>query len=263
MFCEAVNKHANHDQFFNALEKYALLYPDQKVVATIPGSDEPFTVEKYKCELSKPYSKVDLYICLVSDIHDCGKYTLEDDHLNIDNELEDGSLNTQDPFPLLDNVDTHQDSLLSSMKNEAGPSCTVERKVYCPVCNKKFTIIEIEQHVDFCLESKNNPLSIYDDSDKEENDFAQLSEESEDNSKPLLTQSYLIQSVDDIFRSKCNISSEDVTISIRRKFCFADFVKHFSKKWNVSKKDYIYKIMFIGEAGIDTGGVSREYHNTL
>jgi len=37
-----------------------LLYP---AVVKKPGSDENFTVAKYKHELAKPYSKVDLFIC--------------------------------------------------------------------------------------------------------------------------------------------------------------------------------------------------------
>ena len=40
-----------------------MLYPDQKLVHKVPGSDEDFSVAKYKQELAKPYSKVDLYIC--------------------------------------------------------------------------------------------------------------------------------------------------------------------------------------------------------
>ena len=40
-----------------------MLYPDQKPVLKVPGSDEDFSVAKYKQELAKPYSKVDLYIC--------------------------------------------------------------------------------------------------------------------------------------------------------------------------------------------------------
>ena len=36
---------------------------DQKPVLKVPGSVEDFSVAKYKQELAKPYSKVDLYIC--------------------------------------------------------------------------------------------------------------------------------------------------------------------------------------------------------
>ena len=60
-------KHSNHDQFFCSSEDYLLLYPDQKVVTNIPGSEELFMVEKHKKELAKPYSKLDLYLCRTSD----------------------------------------------------------------------------------------------------------------------------------------------------------------------------------------------------
>ena len=60
-------KHSNHDQFFCSSEDYLLLYPDQKVITNIPGSEGLFTVEKYKKELAKPYSKLDLYLCRTSD----------------------------------------------------------------------------------------------------------------------------------------------------------------------------------------------------
>ena len=39
----------------------------QKKVFSIPGSEELFTVEKYKKQLAKPYSKLDLYLCWTSD----------------------------------------------------------------------------------------------------------------------------------------------------------------------------------------------------
>ena len=63
----AIKKHADHDQFFCGDDEYRLLYPDQKEVLKVPGSDEKFTVSKYKQELVKPYSKVDLYICREED----------------------------------------------------------------------------------------------------------------------------------------------------------------------------------------------------
>ena len=57
-----LKKHSDHDQFFCGDEDYTLLYPDQKAVVKVPGSDEKFSVAKYKQELAKPYSKVDLFI---------------------------------------------------------------------------------------------------------------------------------------------------------------------------------------------------------
>ena len=60
-------KHSNHDQFFYSSEDYLLLFPDRKVVTSIPGSEELFTVEKYKKKLVKSFSKLDLYLCRTSE----------------------------------------------------------------------------------------------------------------------------------------------------------------------------------------------------
>ena len=59
----AVKKHADHDQFFSAVEDYVLLYPHQKLVKYVPGTNEDFSVAGYKKEFSKPYSKLDLFLC--------------------------------------------------------------------------------------------------------------------------------------------------------------------------------------------------------
>ena len=58
----ACKKYSDHDQFFCPVEDYLLLYPDQNVFDVIPGTSISFTVEKYKKELSKPFSKIDLYV---------------------------------------------------------------------------------------------------------------------------------------------------------------------------------------------------------
>ena len=68
----ALKKHSDNDQFFCSLDDYVLCYPDQKIVEFIPGTTERFTVEKYKEEfLSKPYSKMDLFLCNISVYGNC------------------------------------------------------------------------------------------------------------------------------------------------------------------------------------------------
>ena len=64
----AVRKHADYDQFFCGSDDYVLCYPDQKIVQFIPGSNKEFTVELYKEEIGKPYSKIDLFLCNVSTV---------------------------------------------------------------------------------------------------------------------------------------------------------------------------------------------------
>ena len=81
----ALKKHADDDQFFCSLNDYVLCYPDQKLVQFIPGISESFIVEKYKEEfLSKPYSKMDLFLCNISVY---GKYS------NMKNSKSNGSSN--------------------------------------------------------------------------------------------------------------------------------------------------------------------------
>ena len=64
----AVKKHADHDQFFCGSDEYVLCYPDQSILQFIPGTNIEFTVERYKKEIGKPYSKIDLYLCNVSNV---------------------------------------------------------------------------------------------------------------------------------------------------------------------------------------------------
>ena len=59
----AQKKHLDYDQFFSGLENYVLVYPNTKLVYHESGTDEPFTVAKYKKELSKPYSKICFFLC--------------------------------------------------------------------------------------------------------------------------------------------------------------------------------------------------------
>ena len=66
----AVRKNADHDQFFCGSDDYVLYYPDQRIVQFIPGSNKEFTVKLYKEEICKPYSKIDLFLCTISNVDD-------------------------------------------------------------------------------------------------------------------------------------------------------------------------------------------------
>ena len=66
----ALRKHAYHDQFFCGLDDHVLCHPNQKILQFIPGSNEKFTVELYKKELGKPYLKIDLFFCNVTNVDD-------------------------------------------------------------------------------------------------------------------------------------------------------------------------------------------------
>ena len=59
LLAKAVKKHTRfNEQLFKRYKVYRLLYADYKEVTTIPGSEEPFTLSKYKEEIDKPYSRI-------------------------------------------------------------------------------------------------------------------------------------------------------------------------------------------------------------
>ena len=50
-----------------------------------------------------------------------------------------------------------------------------------------------------------------------------------------------------------------VTIIARRNFSFVDFHNFFKKSWNQKFITHAYKFSFIGESGVDTGGLTRDF----
>ena len=68
-----VVKHAMHnssDVIIASAERFKLLYPDGTLVDNLKESDKPFTLEKYKCEIGKPYNRLTFYVCSNSDYYD-------------------------------------------------------------------------------------------------------------------------------------------------------------------------------------------------
>ncbi|XP_035466662.2 zinc finger MYM-type protein 4 isoform X3 [Scophthalmus maximus] len=48
--------------------EYVLLYPDGSQTTHIPGTETPFTIEKYKKAIGKAYQRITLYICTLEDL---------------------------------------------------------------------------------------------------------------------------------------------------------------------------------------------------
>ena len=64
--CAAVRKHADRNHLFCRSDNYVLCYPDQNSLKFISGSNEQFTVELYKEELDQSFSKIDFFLCKLS-----------------------------------------------------------------------------------------------------------------------------------------------------------------------------------------------------
>eukprot|EP00794_Sanderia_malayensis_P008464 gene8464-9371_t len=68
-----VVKHAMHnssDVIIASPERFKLLYLDGTLVDNLKESDKHFTLEKYKCEIGKPYNRLTFYVCSNSDYCD-------------------------------------------------------------------------------------------------------------------------------------------------------------------------------------------------
>ncbi len=66
----AVEKHSRFNRkLSDRAEEYFLLYPDKTRVEKLPGSQENFTLERFKEELGKPFDRITLYLCKVSDFY--------------------------------------------------------------------------------------------------------------------------------------------------------------------------------------------------
>ena len=81
---KAVEKHSRfHKDVVQSNKKafFQLLYADKNKASTLPGSDEPFTVKRYKEERDKPYSRITFYLCSSSDYFDSvlGDFDLDSD----------------------------------------------------------------------------------------------------------------------------------------------------------------------------------------
>ena len=81
---KAVEKHSRfHKDVVQSNKKafYQLLYADKNKVSTLPDSDEPFTLKRYKEEIDKPYSRITFYLCSSSDYFDSvlGDFDLDSD----------------------------------------------------------------------------------------------------------------------------------------------------------------------------------------
>ena len=114
----------------------------------------------------------------------------------------------------------------------------------------------IEEHADACLASKQDPtiVTIFDSDDSDSLDSIDDPELTTNLDVKELTRESICSAFDVDRQSK-------LQLKIRRRFCFDDFIKCFSKKWNANKKKCLYSVTFIGESGLDTGGVSREFYS--
>ena len=139
----ATAKHGRHFKQFNPQESYFLLYPDQTVVSTLPGSSEPFVLNQYK---EKPFSKLYFWLCSTSDM---------------ENLTGDSDSDSREPGPSFLTVEGVEARGVSQKPNYGTSNSEVEAKACypagghgtCPTWYRVFSLEEIEKHADLCADS--------------------------------------------------------------------------------------------------------------
>ena len=74
----SLKKGKDYDRTFSQERDYVLAYPDTNLARTIPGTDEDFTLMKYKEGLGKSYSRITLFLAPVPETEGTGDTDLPD-----------------------------------------------------------------------------------------------------------------------------------------------------------------------------------------
>ena len=159
------------------------------------------------------------------------------------------------------NLMTKNGNLMQENTNECSSSSTKQHLMVCPICDKKFDVDAISAHADQCASRHEMPHTIncidpfFDEVEEEEGEAHDVV-----SGFNTVTQSSLFNILSTVIPP--NDESNDETalrLEVRRVHVFDDFKNYFDRKWNIKKKDKRLQISFIGESGVDTGGVGRDF----
>ena len=123
-----VEKHARfNNNLIDHRESYSLLYPNYKEVMIIPGTQEPFTLKKYKQEIDKPYSRITFFLCSSSEYMD-----------SVFGGCDNGPDSTDDELPVYDTLTTASKCNVAPIDltiASSSASSSVQEKVHVTIDN--------------------------------------------------------------------------------------------------------------------------------
>ena len=271
---------------------YHLLYNDKKKATILPGSDEPFILKRYKEEIDKPYSRISLYLCTVSDyvssIFNDLPYSDSDSEFDQSDEIQmKDETEVQDTTPCISPAiitksqpTTSEVFSMRPVVKDVTPACrnpvvkefqctssdfagsgslNNEEKAHalkeaqCPLCYLMFPLHSIEEHADTCSDFFKVDLN------------EQIAESPGDPNEELnaIDQTYVLSALswkstlkEQIKTHSTILSTELTRINVRRRFLLEDFKN--ARKRRVHPLSNL-KITFVGEPSIDDGGPKREF----
>ena len=241
----AKRKHAAYNKRFRAGE-YRLVYKDGSDVDVIPGTDEPFSLRRYKEESGFGYARINLFLLPVGSIFDELQESLQETDSDLGDDL-DGLDPDTDHQELLQPVQWLQPSGTSGGMYNVGAdawSSETEGKIECPTCFKQFPIDEVSLHADECADAF----------------WARVGGESEitvqNTVEDGLSQKDLKSEILQLRQRHLKEKEEAVRVTVRRKKIWDDFKRSRERYYT---PDRILKVTFSGEPAVDSGGPKREF----
>ena len=108
-----------------------------------------------------------------------------------------------------------------------------------------------------------NIIDITNDSNAEDSiSYIDLNENDTDKSDTTDTKSQFLSKIKSVLKSTIFTNGE-AKLNIRHNFSLGDFYSYFTKIWNKRKLNMMYRVHFVGEAGQDNGGLSREFYSDI
>ena len=161
------------------------------------------------------------------------------------------------------------DGLNSLLTNYVTPEMKEKHQitnVKCPVCHKNYSTDIIEAHADLCA-AERSTTNLYHTIDEA------LEVEDETSRRLFTTMDETVNRDVDLEKGiesenlklalcgvQKKIGDEHTNIMVLRGNLFEYFHKFFSKTWNSARIGTRYIIKFIGEDGIDDGGLSKDFY---
>ena len=268
----AVEKHSrfNSNLISNNPEIYRLLFGSHgrlHEVRTMPGSEEPFVLRRYKEEIGKPYSKISFYICSLADFLE---YTMNTSSSEEELPVSVSPVTNRD-YESVEQADKpHSDKPVvlpatvppatappATAPPATVPSATVPpttalpatqpQTVQCPLCI---------EHADECcmwllnkdIQEAASPVNVSEQF-REEQTAYNISSMTKNEVK-----NALIKEISKLAESKLvNVNPKRITV--RRKLIWEDFKNELVRKVTPTTK---IKVVFAGEPAVDDGGPRRE-----
>ena len=281
----ARQKHCAFNKRFNDRGTYKLAYKDGSEVVNVPGTEEPFSLKRYKEESGFNYARITLYLQptritfneVLSVLRDDNDGSGLDPSESEEDDLppaaieplsplspEEGSAVAMSPNPALEMMppatlgferativhpqETCVNEQLSPIPGTSNSNnCVVpdDGKVECPTCFVKFPASEVSQHADECAEEYWSRT----DSDVVGHTTKVSSDQKEKADVPTLKTE--IKKI-----KETNLDKSRILVTVRRNSIWSDFKRAREKYY---RPDSALKVTFSGEPAIDTGGPKREF----